>query len=77
MAGHVVGGQVYIYAQSLGGTDNLNLYQASGQFVSAGGSDVFMTRISDACKTYDNFVSVNKEVKIGGTISDFENYREF
>ena len=68
---------MYVYAQSIRGTDNLNMYQASGQFISSGGSDVLMTRISDACKTYDNFVSVNKEVKNGDPISDFENYREF
>ena len=68
---------MYVYAQSLGGTDNINLYQASGQFISSGGSDNLMTRISDACKTYDNFVGVNKEVKNGDPLTDFDNYKEF
>ena len=69
-------GHVYVYAESLDGEDNINIYRPSGEFVSNNVSDELMQTIRDICEKYDNFVDVTKEVQPGQQIANFNTYIE-
>lgn len=73
---NVKSGRVFVLANSLGGTNNLNLYNANGAVIGREGSDTYMQAIKDVCSTYDNFVEVTKEVNHEVLLADFENYVE-
>ena len=69
-------GKVYVYAKSIGGVNNLNIYSSEGKLLDSSGSDENLKGIENRCKKYDNFVDVNKEVNLSGTLEDFNDYIE-
>lgn len=73
---NVKNGRVLVLANSLGGTNNINLYQPNGAVIGREGSDTYMQAINDICSTYDNFVDTSKEVNHEVLLADFENYIE-
>lgn len=73
---NVQNGRVFVLANSLGGTNNINLYRPNGAVAGREGSDAYMQAIKDVCSTYDNFVEVTKEVNHEALLADFENYVE-
>ena len=72
----VRGGKVYVYANSIGGVNNLNIYSSDGKLLESSGSDDYLNGIKYKCKDYDNFVGVNKEVNLSATLEDFNDYIE-
>ena len=70
----VINGHVYVYAASLGGVNNINIYLPNGVLNSSTGQDDIMLGIKMKCETYDNFVDVTKEVQTGEQIADFDTY---
>lgn len=73
---NVKSGRVFVLANSLDETNNINLYQPNGAVRGREGSDTYMQAIKDVCSTYDNFVEVTREVNHDGLLADFENYVE-
>ena len=73
---NVKSGRVFVLANFLDGTNNINLYRPDGAVVGREGSDTYMQAIKDVCSTYDNFVEVTKEVNHDILLPDFENYVE-
>ena len=72
----VINGHVFVYAESLGGVNNINVYEPTGTLVARTGGDNTIKEIRESCETYDNFVEVTKEVQLDEQLSDFENYKE-
>ena len=65
-----------VFAESLGGVNNLNIYNSNGQLLATDGSDEYLSAIANKCESYDNFVSVNKEVNHEMTLDNFSDYKE-
>ena len=72
----VVSGRVFVYAESLGGVNNLNIYGPTGAIRERNGIDAILGAIRNICATYDNFIEIKKEVNLEQQLADFENYVE-
>lgn len=72
----IIDGHVYVYAQTLGGINNINIYNIDGELQWRTGNEANMQNIRTICETYDNFVDINKEVNLEEEIDDFDTYIE-
>jgi hypothetical protein len=73
---NVVEGRVFVFAESLGGVNNINIYGPTGAILVRTGLDTLVAAIRNICSTYDNFVSITKETNLDDPLADFENYKE-
>lgn len=72
----MIDGHVYVFASSLGGVNNLNVYAPTGAKLASDVSDSAIPAIRAKCEIYENFVDINKEVNLEQQLADFENYIE-
>ena len=72
----VVKGRIFVFAESLGGTNNINIYGPSGAILGRDGNDAILGAIRNIGSSYDNFVEVTKQVNLEQKLADFENYVE-